>query len=74
MKKTRFTESQIINILKEGEPKNSLDFLITLGYIEDNDTTDVIATMTFENMDVFTERPGMGLPRVIEVISFEYRH
>ncbi|UAL41620.1 hypothetical protein K8B83_11950 [Shewanella inventionis] len=25
--------------------------------------------MTFENMDVFAERPGMGLPRVIEVIS-----
>ncbi|GGB61581.1 hypothetical protein K8B83_18670 [Shewanella inventionis] len=30
--------------------------------------------MTFENMDVFAERPWMGLQRVIEVISFEYRY
>jgi len=30
---------------------------------------DVIAAMTFENRDVFAERPGMGLPRVIEVMT-----
>ncbi|MCL1158262.1 hypothetical protein K8B83_18580 [Shewanella inventionis] len=39
------------------------------GCIEDTHTADVIAAMTFENMDVFVERPWMGLPRVIEVIS-----
>jgi hypothetical protein len=39
------------------------------GLLEDSRYTGAIAAVTIENMDVFAERPWVGLQRVTEVIA-----
>ena len=39
------------------------------GLIEDSRDTGAIAAVTIENMDIFAQRPVMGLQRVTEVIA-----